>query len=245
MSMITVPRVGGLALILGAALYIVATLLMPGFVIGATDPNDLQATIDAVADRPLLTYFAAAIGTAGVMFLLWGYLVVWQTAQTPCALDIFIKYGLVSVTIAVVFLLLGHAFNYTASHVVEHSIGAGTGPVQTEALETTAMHMLSTGGVARLVGAVTGLTGYIALGFGFARKFKPGGYRLIARVVGIVATISMIGLILTVPFFDFMNPSAPVFNALSVLYFLWWIVIGVGVYQERFGLQVNVVTPEH
>ena len=109
----------------------------------------------------------------------------------PCALDIFIKYGLVGVMIAVVFVLLGHAFNYTASHVIERGIGAGTGPDQTEALEATARYMLSAGAVARLVGAVTGLTGYIALGFGFARKFKPGGYREISRVVGIVATASM------------------------------------------------------
>ena len=245
MSMITVPRVGGLALIIGAVSYIVSTLLMPGFVIGTAGPNDLQAMVDAVAGRPLLTYFAAAIGAVGVMFLLWGYLVVWQTAQTPCALDIFIKYGLVGVMIAVVFLLLGHAFNYTASHVIEHGIGAGTGPDQTEALETTARHMLSAGGVARLVGAVTGLTGYIALGFAIARKFKPGGYRELARVIGIVAVVSMIGMILTVPFVDFMNPSGPVFTALSIIYYLWWIVIGVGVHQERFGLQVGVVTPEH
>ncbi|MYA59737.1 MAG: hypothetical protein F4X40_04160 [Chloroflexi bacterium] len=245
MSMITVPRVGGLALIIGAVTYIVSTLLMPGFVIGAAGPNDLQATLDAIASRPLLTYFAAAIGAVGVMFLLWGYLVVWQTAQTPCALDIFIKYGLVGVMIAVVFLLLGHGFSYTASHVIERGIGAGTGPDQTEALNVTARQMLSAGAVARLVGAVAGLTGYIALGFGFARKFKPGGYRELARVVGIVATVSMIGLMLTVPFSDFMNPSGPVFTALSILYFLWWIVIGVGVYQQRFALQVGVVTPEH
>lgn len=245
MSMITVPRVGGLALIIGAVSYIISTFLMPGFVIGAAGPNDLQSLLDAIADRPLLPYIAAAIGAMGVMFLLWGYLVVWQTAQTPCALDIFIKYGLVGVMIAVVFLLLAQAFNYTASHVIEHGIGAGTGPDQIRALENTARHMLSAGAVARLVGAVTGLTGYIALGFGFARKFKPGGYRELARVVGIVATVSMVGLILTVPFFDFMNPSGPVFTALSMLFFLWWIVIGVGVYQERFGLQVGVVTPEH
>ena len=245
MSMITIPRVGGLALIVGAVSCIVSTLLVPGFVIGAGGTNDLQATVDAIANHPLLTYFAAAIGAVGVMSLLWGYLVVWQTAQTPCALDIFIKYGLVGVMIAVVFLLLGHAFNYTASHVIEIGIGAGTGPDQTEALENTARHMLSAGAAARLVGAVAGLTGYIALGFGFARKFQPGGYRELARAVGIVATVSMIGLILTVPFFDFMNPSAPLFTALSILFFLWWIVIGVGVYQERFGLQVGVVTPEH
>lgn len=243
--MITVPRVGGLALIIGAVSYIVSTLLMPGYLIGAADPNDLQASVDAVADRRLLTYFAAALGAMGVMFILWGYLVVWQTALTPCALDIFIKFGLLSVMIAVVFLLVGHAFNYTASQVVVHGIGAGTGPDQTEALTVTARHMLSAGGVARLVAAVAGLTGYIALGFAFARKFKPGGYRELARVVGIVAVVSMIGLILTVPFFDFMNPSAPVFTSLSMLYFLWWILIGVGVYQERFGLQVGVVTPEH
>ena len=179
------------------------------------------------------------------MFLLWGFLVVWQTALTPCALDIFIKYGLIGVMIAVVFLLFGHAFNYTASHVIEHGVGAGTGPDQTEALNVTARQMLSAGGVARLVAAVAGLTGYIGLGFAFARKFKPGRYRELARIVGIVATISMIGLIPTVPFFDFMNPSGPVFTGLSLLYFLWWIVIGVGVYQERFGLQVGVVTPEH
>ena len=243
--MITVPRVGGSALIIGAVSYIVATLLAPGFVIGAADPNDLQASVDAVANRPLLTYFAAALGALGVMFLLWGYLVVWQTALTPCALDIFIKFGLLSVMIAVVCLLVGHAFNYTASQVVEQGIGAGTGLDQTESLNATARQMLSAGGVARLVAAVAGLTGYIGLGFAFARKFKPGGYRELARVVGIVATVSMIGLMLTAPFSNFMNPSGSVFTALSILYFLWWIVIGVGVYQQRFALQVGVVTPEH
>ena len=39
MSMITVPRVGGLALIIGAASYIVSTLTMPGFLIGAGGPK--------------------------------------------------------------------------------------------------------------------------------------------------------------------------------------------------------------
>lgn len=244
MSMITVPRIGGSALILGAALYIVATLITPGHLIGATDAADLGSLVDAIADSPLLTAFAAMLGSVSLMFLIWGLTVMWQTAQSPCALDTFVKFGLIGIFLALVSFLIAQCLNYTTSHVVDHGIGSGTGPDQTETLRTIAIHMQSVAGVARLLGALSGLTGYVVLGFAFARKFKPGTYRILARIVGIAAIVSLIGVVLTEPFHELIDALAPIFTVLSILYLVWWIIIGIGVYQERFGLRVGV-TPEH
>lgn len=244
MSMITTPRVGGLALILGAAFYIVATLITPGHLIGETTAGDLGSMVDAIADNPLLTAFAAMLGAVALMFLIWGLTVMWQTAQNECALDAFVKFGLVGVMLALVSFLIAQCLNYTTSHVVDHGIGVGTGPDQTEALRSIAIQMQSIGGAARLLGALSGLTGYVVLGFAFARKFKPGVYRILARIVGIAAIVSLIGVVLTEPFHELIDALAPIFTVLSILYLVWWIIIGVGVYQERFGLRIGT-TPEH
>lgn len=244
MSMITVPRIGGLALILGAALYIVATLITPGHLIGATDAADLGSLVDAIGDSPLLTAFAAMLGSVSLMLLIWGMTVMWQTAQSPCALDTFVKFGLAGIFLALVGFLIAQCLNYTTSHVVDHGIGAGTGPDQTETLRAIAIHMQSVAGVARLLGALSGLTGYVVLGFAFARKFKPGMYRILARIVGIAAIVSLVGVVLTEPFHELIDALAPIFTVLSILYLVWWIIIGIGVYQERFGLRIGV-TPEH
>ena len=244
MSMITVARMGGLALIIGSALYIVATLITPGYVINEANASDLYALVDAIADNPLLTDFAAMLGAVSLMFLLWGLIVMWQTAQSECALDTFVKFGLVGVMLAVGSLLIAQCLNYTTSHVVEHGIGAGAGPDQIEALKATGMHLQSIAGVARLLGSISGLMGYVVLGFALARKFRPGAYRILALVVGIGAIVSLTGVVLTEPFHDLIDTLAPIFTVLSVLYLVWWIIIGVGVYQERFGLRVGV-TPEH
>ena len=244
MSMITVARMGGLALIIGSALYIVATLITPGYVINEANASDLYALVDAIADNPLLTDFAAMLGAVSLMFLLWGLIVMWQTAQSECALDTFVKFGLVGVMLAVGSLLIAQCLNYTTSHVVEHGIGAGAGPDRIEALKATGMHLQSIAGVARLLGSISGLMGYVVLGFALARKFRPGAYRILALVVGIGAIVSLTGVVLTEPFHDLIDTLAPIFTGLSVLYLVWWIIIGVGVYQERFGLRVGV-TPEH
>ena len=244
MSMITVARMGGLALIIGSALYIVATLITPGYVINEANASDLYALVDAIADNPLLTDFAAMLGAVSLMFLLWGLIVMWQTAQSECALDTFVKFGLVGVMLAVGSLLIAQCLNYTTSHVVEHGIGAGVGPDQTAALKATGMYLQSIAGVARLLGSISGLMGYVVLGFALARKFRPGAYRILALVVGIGAIVSLTGVVLTEPFHDLIDTLAPIFTVLSVLYLVWWIIIGVGVYQERFGLRVGV-TPEH
>lgn len=241
MSMITTPRVGGLALILGAALYIVVTLITPGHLIGETTAGDLGSMVDAIADNPLLTAFAAMLGSVALMFLIWGLTVMWQTAQNECALDAFVKFGLVGVMLALVSFLIAQCLNYTTSHVVDHGIGAGTGADQTESLRAIALQMQSIGGAVRLLGALSGLTGYVVLGFAFARKFRPGMYRILARIAAIV---SLIGVVLTEPFHELIDALAPIFTVLSILYLVWWIIIGVGVYQERFGLRIGT-TPEH
>ncbi len=244
MAWITVPRVGGLALMIGSALYIVATFLTPGFVIGAANASDLYSSVDTIDDNSLLTAFAAVFGSVSLMFLLWGLIVMWQTAQSSCALDTFVKFGLIGVMLAVVFLMIAQSANYATSHVVEHGVGAGAGPDQTEFLRTNGMHLQAVAGVARSTASIAGLMGYVVLGFALARKFRPGVYRILAFVVAIGGIVSLIGVALTEPFHGLIDTLAPIFTMLSMLYLVWWIVIGLGVYQERFGLRIGV-TPEH
>ena len=244
MAMITVPRMGGLALIIGSALYIISTFLSPGVVIDGAAASDLYAYVDAIGDAPLLAGFASMLGAVAALILLWGLVVMWQTAQSPCALDTFVKFGLAGVMLAVISLLMSQAFTYATSHVVEHGIGLGSGADQEEALRAIGVHMQSVAGAARAMASVAGLIGYLVLGFAYARKFKPGAYRIMALIVGIGAIVSLIGLALTEPFHGLIDTLSPIFLALSLLYLVWWIVMGIGVYQERFGLQIGV-TPEH
>ena len=244
MSTITVPKIGGLALMIGAVLYIVATFLTPGYLIGGEGASDLPGVVDAITDNPLLTDFAALMGGAGIMFLLWGLIVMWQTAQSECALDTFVKFGLVGVMMAIVALLIAQCLNYTTSHVVVNGIGAGSGPDQTETLRATALQLQTIAGSARVIASLAGSMGYVVLGFALARKFRPGAYKILAMIVGVGAVVSLISLVFAEPFHDLITALAPVFLGLSVLYLVWWIVIGIGVYQERFGLRIGV-TPEH
>lgn len=244
MAMITVPRVGGLALIIGSVLYIISTFISPGIVVDGASASDLYAYVDAIADAPLLAAFAAMLGAVASLILLWGLIVMWQTAQSKCALDTFVKFGLSGVMLAVVSLLTAHALTYATSHVVEHGIGASAGQSEPDSLRTVGVHMQSVAGAVRAMASITGLPGYLVLGFALARKFQPGGYRILALTVGIGAIVSLIGLSLTEPFHELIDTLSPVFTALSLLYLVWWIVIGIGVYQERFGLRIGV-TPEH
>ena len=127
MAMITVARTGGLALMIGSALYIVSTLLAPGSFVNGADASSVYAMTDIIADNPLLTDFSSILGGVSLMFLLWGMIVMWQTAQSPCALDTFVKFGLAGVMLAVVCLFAAQCFIYATSHVVEHGVGLGAG----------------------------------------------------------------------------------------------------------------------
>ena len=91
---------------------------------------------------------------------------------------------------------------------------------------------------------ITGLMGYVVLGFALGRKFRPGVNRWLAFIVGVGAIVSLIGIILTEPFHELIDTLAPIFTVLSMLYLVWWIIIGYGVYTERLGLRIGV-TPEH
>jgi hypothetical protein len=244
MAMITVARVGGLALIIGPALYIASTFVMPGYVINGANASDLNALVDAISESPLLTNLAVVLGGVGLMFMLWGLIVMWQTAQSECALDTFVKFGLISVVLAVVSFLIVQCLNYTTSHVVEHGIGAAAGAEQGENLRAIGLHVQSIAVGARLLGAMSGLMGHVVLGFALARKFRPGGHRSLALMVGISAIVSLIGVVLTEPFNDLFDVLPPMFAVLSIFYLVWWVIIGIGVYRGHFGLRVGV-TPEH
>ena len=241
MAMITVPRVGGLALIIGSALYIASTLIMSSMIHINGEGSDLNAIVDAIADAPSLTWFSAVSGGVGAMFMLWGLTVMWQTAQSPCVLDTFVKFGLVSLMLALVSFFMSDVLVYTTSHIVDHGIGESAYASQFGA---TAMHMQSMAGSARLMGSISGLMGYVVLGFALARKFRPGAYKTLAFVVGIGAVISLVGVVLTEPFHEIIDTLTPIFAVLSILYLVWLIVIGIGIYQKRFGLRIGV-TPEH
>lgn len=241
MAMITVPRVGGLALIIGSALYIVSTLIMSSMIHINGEVSDLNASVDAIADAPLLTWFSAVLGGVGAMFMLWGLIVMWQTAQSTCVLDTFVKFGLVSLMLALVSFFMSDVLIYTTSHIVDHGIGERADASQVRA---TAMHMQSIAGATRLMASISGLVGYVVLGFALARKFRPGAYKTLAFIVGIGAVISLVGVVLTEPFHEIIDVLTPIFALLSMLYLIWLIVIGIGIYQERFGLRIGV-TPEH
>lgn len=244
MAMITAPRVGGVALIGGSALYIISTFITSGVVLGGGEVTDIYAVIDAIADNALLTGFGAVLGSVSLMILLWGLIVMWQTAQSECALDTFVKFGLIGVILAFISLLVAESLTYTTSHVVEHGLGAGAGPDQSESIAVAALNLQSVASAAKLMSSITGLLGHLVLGFALARKFRPGAYRILAFIVGVGAIVSLIGMILTEPFYELIDSLAPMFTILSVLYLVWWIVIGIGMYQERFGLRIGV-TPEH
>ena len=76
MAMITVPRVGGLALILGSVLYIISTFISSGIGVGGASASDIYAYIDAIADAPLLAAFAAMLSAVASLILLWGLIVM-------------------------------------------------------------------------------------------------------------------------------------------------------------------------
>ncbi len=243
-SKITTARVGGLALMVGAALYIISTLITAVFVIEWGDVSDVYSNVDAIADAPHLTGFATILGLVSLMILLWGMVVMWQTAQNECALDVFVKFGLAGVIFAVILLIMAEGFTYVTSHVVEHGIGSGSDPDQTGRLIATGVHMQAVANSTRLIAGVSGVLGHLVLGFAWARKFLPGAYRIMARVVGVVSIVFSIGMLMTEPIPDLIELLSPILTALLVLYLAWWIVIGVGVYLERFGLRVGK-TPEH
>ena len=244
MSNITTARVGGLGLILGAALYIVATLLQPGFLFEQVEPSDLNAVVDAIAAQPLLTDIASLLGGVAVMFMLWGLIVMWQTAGSNCALDTFVKFGVVSLMVTAVSLLIAQMFAYLTSHVLEHGIGAGAGVDQMETLQATGRYLQASAGVARLVAALAGLMGYVVLGFALARKFGPGFNKTLSFIVGIAGIIGLIIMAITEQAHDLVDALAPVTMIMSILFLVWWIDIGVGVYQERSGLKIGEVV-EH
>ena len=237
-------KVGGVALIVGSAFYIVSTLIMPGNFVDQTNASDLHALTYAIADSPSIAGFAAVLGAVSLMFLLWGLIVMWQTAQGDCPLNTFVKFGLVGVMLATISLLMAQFLDYATSQVVEHGIGAGAGPDQRESLMATGLQLQSIAGAARLMAWVSGLMAYVVLGFALARKFRPGAHRILAIIVAIVAIVVSIGTALTEPFPDLMDTLDQIFMVLSMLYLVWWSIIGFGVYQGRFGLRLGV-TPEH
>ena len=74
--------------------------------------------------------------------------------------------------VALVSFFMSDVLVYTTSHIVDHGIGESADASQVRA---TAMHMQSMAGSARLMGSISGLMGYVVLGFALAREIPARG----------------------------------------------------------------------
>ena len=190
-STITSPATkgGGLALIVGTILIIIASLFQPGLLIDPVDQIDFPEAIRALADSASLSHLVTMLTIIGMLLYIYFALTLLRLPQQHGALRLGLFLSMFGWSLAIV----GMGMRHMVIHLMQRSAGAGA---EQAALEALALNVyVAMGGVLITVVALyplaSLLTGLgLAARFGAMSIFKLASYALVG--MGVLAGINFL-----------------------------------------------------
>ena len=229
-SSITSPatRGGGLALIVGTVLVIIASIFHPGLLFDPVDQVDFPKAIQALADSASLAHLVTMLTIIGMLLYIYAALTLLRVPQQHGALRIGLFLSMFGWSLAIV----GMGMRHLVIHLMQRGAGAGA---EQAVLESLALNVYAAmGGVLLTVIAIyplaSMLTGLgLAVRFGSMNIFKLASYALVG--MGGLAGLNFL-------VFQHASDVDPI-QLLMVNSALQWVgsvglfIIAVGMYQGR------------
>ena len=180
---------GGLALIVGTILVIIASFLQPGLLIDPVDQVDFPEAIRAMADAASLAHFVTMLTIIGMLLYIYAALTLLRLPQQHGALRLGIFLSMFGWSLAIV----GMGMRHLTVHLMQRGMGAGA---EQAAFESLALNVyVAMGGVLLTVIAIYPIASFftglgLASRFGSMNIFKLASYALVA--VGVLASINFL-----------------------------------------------------
>ena len=190
-SILTSPvtKGGGLALIVGTILIVIASIFHPGLLIDPVDQTDFPKAVRAMADSASLAHLVTMITIIGMLLYIYAALTLLRLPQQHGTLRLGIFLSMFAWSLAIV----GMGMRHLTIHLMQRGMEAGADQV---AFESLALNVyLAMGGVLLTVIALYPIASFftglgLASRFGSMNIFKLGSYGLVA--VGVLASINFL-----------------------------------------------------
>ena len=191
-------RTAGLALMAGVVLTLLASLLYPGGVlVDAVDPIDFPGTIVVMFDNASLTHMTTLAMTLGILLEPYGLLALFRvTSRQGSFADAVLRFGVIASLFGWLLFIFESGTRHMAVHVMQHGVGAGTGPEAQAQLREIALAVFSAGVAAHFAFLAISSVAAIMLGLGLAARcramnvFKAATYGMV--LVGVMGLINLV-----------------------------------------------------
>ena len=231
MAGMSATRFGGVALIVGAALGLFATLIRPGSTL--VDPlgpgSTMLQRVRTLSENPELTHIASLLGALGLFLVLHGFFTIRRALGDKTAADASIRFGILLLTFGTFGIATSNGLNHMIVHVINHGADRG---VSLPTLFGIAVDIQAVKAGILIISGYALLLGYAAIGCGLYRRFPSGIHRALAAVMSAVAVAALIVLGIGDHFHD-LDAFYRVATLAVIPLDIWALTIGVALYQEH------------
>lgn len=233
-------RSGGLALIAGVILLVLASLLLPGGVLLDTvDQTDFVLVLEAMAENARLAHLASMLSIIGMFLYMYAGLTWLRLPQQTELGGSMLRLGVFASLFGWSLYVIAMGMRHFSIHLMQRGMQPGADPEMFESLALSVYTPMA-GIVIALVGVYPLASILVGIGlssrFGSMSLFKLASYGLV--LIGGLAVINFL-VLQHVPGID---PAVLLTNdnAMQALGSLCFVIIGLGMYRGRSELSSEV-----
>ncbi len=229
--MVTTPqnRIGGFFLIISAVLILGTYALTPGAaLVDRVDTTDYIEWSRVLHEGASLSFFTMTLSALGSIMQLYGIFVLRRAAQGEGAGDTITRFGVMSLAVGTVIVVIERGMVYAAVHTLENGLGAGAGPDQSQLLNLVAITVLATENGISLMGFYAVLLGLMGIGVGLLFRIRSNYYIVVSLLMVLCCFVSLVFVTVISPFAGLVDIFFWIFAVAIVLGNVWFIMLGVG-----------------
>ncbi|MDE2765168.1 MAG: hypothetical protein OXI25_01885 [Chloroflexota bacterium] len=232
-------KIAGIALIVGALMTALGSMLYPGALNVSVDRMDFGASIDAVTASPAMAHATTLASILGVILLAVGAFYFFRLAPSQTSLTgLALRFGIASMLFSWGIYVAQMSTGHTVVPILTYGVGEGTGVDVQDRLRDLAMSVYAAGAVLHYAFLSVSCVASILLGLGLAARF-PTMNLFKAAAYGLVLVGVLLGANLAfVQHVEGLGSSAVLVIAGGALGvgIICWVALGIGLYQANADL---------
>ena len=226
-------RMGGLALMVGIVLNVLASIIHPGFVIDPVDQTDFVLAIQTMGNNASLAHMSTMMTAMGMLLHVYGFSTLLRLSRMPGWGGSALRFGIVVSIFGWGIFIVAMGMRHLIIHLMQRAADAE--PAIEAGLEGLALNTFAAMAGVVLTLIITYPFGSALSGLGLARRFTSGNiYRLASHGLVVVGIAGFVNFLIV--------QHAPGIDPASLLLIntvLLWIgsvslfIIGWGMYQGQ------------
>ncbi len=214
MKSISGGNFAGLAIIIGAPLYVVAEIVK-------RQGSMATSGTSALLENPALSHVMAQLSMLGLIATLFGLYAFWRAAHEDTLSSAFIRFGLLTLAVGITGFIITNGLDHITLHLLTHDDTARAEVMTERAYVVSSVRtgVVVACGVANIFGTLLLAVG---LGMSFESAFQRAAARLMAFLSGIGLAANLMSTHLHTA------PLAMMVGFSTLLVMVWFIILGVG-----------------